>query len=169
MDLLIDLIREEDLRQVYSLERICFDEEAYPPQILAFYMNLSREGFVLVRDPSNNKIIGYVIGILEKGNEEGHVISICVDPSYRRRGVGTLLMRYIENYFIRKGACISRLEVKTSNNPAIELYKKLGYEIKGLLRSYYGDGSDAYLMVKDLCKQHSRELYFNNNYYQRII
>ncbi|MGC9149005.1 MAG: ribosomal protein S18-alanine N-acetyltransferase [Sulfolobales archaeon] len=160
IDLLFDLVKEEDLGYIYLLEKICFDEEAYPPQILAFYMNLSREGFVLVKDPYENKIIGYVIGILERGGEEGHVISICVDPLYRRRGIGAVLMRYIENYFIRKGACISKLEVKVSNTPAIELYKKLGYEIKDLLKNYYRDGSDAYIMIKNLCKKYRIRDYF---------
>ncbi len=159
INLIFDTANSEDLGYIYWLEKICFEDEAYPPQILAFYINLSREGFILVRDPDNRRILGYVIGILEKGGREGHVVSVCVDPSYRRRGIGIMLMRRIEEYFLGKGACVSRLEVKVSNNPAIELYKKLGYEIKEVIRSYYRDGSDAYLMIKDLCKSLREDVY----------
>jgi len=41
-----------------------------------------------------------------------------------------------------------RLEVKTSNKVAINLYKKMGFIISNMLPAYYNDGSDAYVMQK---------------------
>jgi ribosomal-protein-alanine N-acetyltransferase len=42
------------------------------------------------------------------------------------------------------------LEVRVSNTQAIEMYKRLRFEIKSRLRSYYRDGEDAYLMALEL-------------------
>jgi ribosomal-protein-alanine N-acetyltransferase len=50
---------------------------------------------------------------------------------------------------VRDGVDYVILEVRVSNTPAITLYKKLGFEIRDLLRAYYSDGEDGYLMVLD--------------------
>ena len=42
------------------------------------------------------------------------------------------------------------LEVRVSNQSAIGLYEKYGYEKYGLREHYYADGEDAYLMQKSL-------------------
>ena len=41
-----------------------------------------------------------------------------------------------------------RLEVRVSNEPAINLYRKLGFRIVERVPGYYPDGEDAYVMVK---------------------
>jgi len=42
------------------------------------------------------------------------------------------------------------LEVRASNLPAVELYKKLGFEIARTIRNYYADGESAFVMAKQL-------------------
>jgi len=42
------------------------------------------------------------------------------------------------------------LEVRISNKPAITLYKKLGFQTVKVIRHYYMDGEDAYLMARKL-------------------
>ncbi|RLE74023.1 MAG: ribosomal-protein-alanine acetyltransferase, partial [Thermoprotei archaeon] len=43
------------------------------------------------------------------------------------------------------------LEVRISNTAAINLYKKLGFNIEKRLKNYYPDGEDCYVMTKKLC------------------
>jgi len=45
---------------------------------------------------------------------------------------------------------LTLLEVRVSNKIAIKLYLNLGYKIVVVLKSYYIDGEDAYIMVKAL-------------------
>ena len=45
-----------------------------------------------------------------------------------------------------RGAKEIYLEVRVSNFPAINLYRKLGYEVVRRIRGYYADGEDAYVM-----------------------
>jgi len=51
-----------------------------------------------------------------------------------------------------EGASEIYLEVRVSNNAAVELYKKLGFATSQISEGYYRDGESAYVMVKDLTK-----------------
>jgi len=42
------------------------------------------------------------------------------------------------------------LEVRVTNMPAINLYRKLGFQITKTIKSYYMDGEDAYVMSREL-------------------
>jgi ribosomal-protein-alanine N-acetyltransferase len=42
------------------------------------------------------------------------------------------------------------LEVRVTNQEAISLYKKLGFEITRTIHGYYADGEDAFVMTLDL-------------------
>jgi ribosomal-protein-alanine N-acetyltransferase len=39
------------------------------------------------------------------------------------------------------------LEVRASNQEAISLYKKLGFEVTRTIHGYYADGEDAFVMT----------------------
>ena len=81
----------------------------------------------------------------------GHVISIAVLQEYRRRGIGSALMSEALNIFEEKYDVDSvYLEVRVSNQPAINMYEKFGFVKARIIRGYYRDGEDAYVMVKRL-------------------
>jgi ribosomal-protein-alanine N-acetyltransferase len=91
---------------------------------------------------SNFRKLGFV--------KKGHVVSVAVLEEHQGKGVGTALMlEGINGIIIRKSDEIY-LEVRVSNESAVQLYKKLGFIIKSRLKSYYRDGEDAFLMAKDL-------------------
>jgi len=81
----------------------------------------------------------------------GHVISIAVLQEYRRRGIGSALMSEALKIFEEKYDVDSvYLEVRVSNQPAINMYEKFGFVKARIIRGYYRDGKDAYVMVKRL-------------------
>ncbi len=94
----------------------------------------------------DNKPAGYIISCIEDLSR-GHVISVGVLRDYRKRGIGEALMRRSICSMAVGGINHVILEVRVSNTPAITLYKKLGFEVRNILRSYYNDGEDAYLMM----------------------
>lgn len=147
--------RYEDLKKIYELEVLCF-KNPYPPQLLAMYLSLYPELFLVAE--VSGRVVGYVCGVVRRDGY-GHIVSLCVHPEYRRRGIGKAMMIAIEDAFMKNfGLCRFRLEVRVSNEPAVRLYEKLGYRITKILKSYYTDGEDAYLMIKDLCVDRSKSV-----------
>jgi ribosomal protein S18 acetylase RimI-like enzyme len=60
--------------------------------------------------------------------ERGHVSDLLVSPLWRRRGIGTLLLRAAEEEIRRRGGTECTLDVDGSNLGALELYRRNGYE-----------------------------------------
>jgi len=112
------------------------------------------EAFVVAE--VNDNIIGYIMCKIEFGFsnfrklgfvKKGHVVSVAVLDQHRGRGVGRALMLEGVNGVVSRKSDEIYLEVRISNEPAIKMYEKLGFQIKSRLRTYYRDGEDAYLMA----------------------
>jgi [ribosomal protein S18]-alanine N-acetyltransferase len=79
--------------------------------------------------------------------DEAHITTIGVDPLYRGRGFGELLVLALIDEAVRRGATWLTLEVRVSNGIAQDLYRKYGFAVQGTRRRYYSDnGEDAYVM-----------------------
>ena len=83
--------------------------------------------------------------------DEVHLLNIAVHPEKRQRGYARLLMDHLLE-FARKHECILvTLEVRRSNDPAIDLYRSFGFRAVGLRPRYYAeDREDALVMTLDL-------------------
>ena len=83
--------------------------------------------------------------------DEAHVTTIAVHPQWRRRGLGARLMCRLIGLAGREGAARLTLEVRERNEAALALYRRLGFEEKGVLPGYYGDtGENGIVMWKTL-------------------
>ena len=85
----------------------------------------------------NNKLVGFII-LTKKENKEILIFTLFVDENYRRRGIGTKLIKFsMDNArFIYKDAYFS-LHVMVTNENALTLYKKLGFKITKTLPDFY--------------------------------
>lgn len=148
--------KPSDLEGVIRINR-----ESLPENYTAlFFMNLYKrfpETFIVAE--VNREIVGYIMCRIETGipsfkllgiTRRGHVISIAVLPNHQQKGIGYALMREATQAMVKYNAKECYLEVRTSNIPAVELYKKLGFEIARTLRNYYADGEDAFVMARQL-------------------
>ncbi len=78
----------------------------------------------------------------------GHVMNIAIHPGFRGSGLGRFLLRCGLGYLRELGAARVELEVRVDNREAIALYESEGFRTKRLLKGYYQNGDDAYLMHK---------------------
>jgi ribosomal protein S18 acetylase RimI-like enzyme len=61
--------------------------------------------------------------------DELYIDTICIDPSFRGKGIGTKLFEYAEEVAKQNNSAKLSLNVEIEKEPAIRLYKRLGYEI----------------------------------------
>ncbi len=78
--------------------------------------------------------------------DEAHVVIIASRPDERRRGVGELLLIACLDRALRRNSRIVSLEVRASNDAAISLYRKYGFQDIGVKRRYYSGTEDAIIM-----------------------
>jgi ribosomal-protein-alanine N-acetyltransferase len=69
--------------------------------------------------------------------DEAHLLNIGVSPRYQGQGYGARLLRHIMAVAKRHGANTLFLEVRPSNERAVELYRHFGFRQIGLRRDYY--------------------------------
>jgi GNAT superfamily N-acetyltransferase len=67
-----------------------------------------------------------------RGDRHAHVFLLYVIPEHRRQGVGSALMQYAEAWAKQRGDHQIGLQVFQANQPALNLYTKLGYETQSL-------------------------------------
>ncbi len=84
--------------------------------------------------------------------DEAHISTLAVHPNHRRKGIGGELLLEAIREAVTMGAEIVTLEVRQSNQSAINLYHKHGFDVVGRMVRYYRDNQeDAILMtLKDL-------------------
>jgi ribosomal-protein-alanine N-acetyltransferase len=78
---------------------------------------------------------------------EAHISTIAVQPAWRQKGIGELLLVAMLDRAVELGAEIATLEVRVSNVVAQNLYYKYGFRQVGLRRRYYRDNDEDALIM----------------------
>lgn len=80
--------------------------------------------------------------------DEAHIVTIAVRDSHRRQGIGEMLLIAGLDLARERTQPLVTLEVRVSNDAAIRLYEKYGFEQVGLRPRYYSDNrEDAYILT----------------------
>lgn len=136
--------RSSDLGRVMEIERSSFDVDAYSEDRFRDLYKMHPGGFRVAEVLGN--VVGYIAGTTS--GAVGEIDSMAVDPDYRRLGIAEELLRRTLKYFqdLHPELKTYSLEVRTTNEPAIHLYKKMGFHAKDRLTGYYKDNADAFMM-----------------------
>jgi ribosomal-protein-alanine N-acetyltransferase len=138
-----------DLEDICAIEQESFSAP-YPRYLLRKLIDERTTSFLVAVDDSS-KITGYCVLSLERN--AGHLISIAVEPEYRRIGIASALMENMIRLAVSQGAKEVWLEVKTDNEAAIALYLKFKFTKSMVIENYYSDGSPALRMQLALTSQ----------------
>ncbi|HYB13274.1 MAG TPA: ribosomal protein S18-alanine N-acetyltransferase [Myxococcota bacterium] len=116
------------------------------------YANELREGLSRVwiarEESARGAIVGYVLA--HRIADEVHVLSVAVDPPWRRRGTARALLAEVLRLEARAGARVAWLEVRVGSAAARTLYEALGFRGTQVRKRYYADGEDALVMTRAL-------------------
>lgn len=90
---------------------------------------------ILVLEDEAAGIIGYAV--LWCILDQGELANMAVTPAHRRRGLGAFLLSRVLDVARERGIETVFLEVRTSNEDALKLYRRFGFADVGLRKGYY--------------------------------
>ena len=126
-------------QKLANLHQKCFPNK---PWSADDFRDLKNSGCEIIM--SENGFIVYRIVV-----DEAEIITIGVNPDFRRQGIAAAMVGIIEKTLKNQGVKKIFLEVASNNMPARKLYENSGFIQVGLRPKYY-DGVDAILMSKDI-------------------
>ena len=145
MELKIEPASIKLLDKLYEIEEQCFDQEAFTKRQIAYL--LTDYNTIALVAKANNDIAGFIITQIEIENNTlfGHIITINVSSSCRRKGIASKMLQEMEIILKQKGIRECHLEVREDNSAALKLYQKSGYQKISKLEKYYGKAHGLYL------------------------
>jgi ribosomal-protein-alanine N-acetyltransferase len=144
----ITKMKLEDIDEIVSMEtnpsilwsKNMFIEELKNPHSYCFIFKKNSD--------FDQKIIGFIC--FRNIGEESEILNIYVHPKYRQLGIGKKIMQFYINFCQAQNIKKLYLEVNTSNQPAIHLYKLFSFKSVGIRKKFYQGKFDAYQMLKEL-------------------
>jgi ribosomal-protein-alanine N-acetyltransferase len=141
-------IRALTLGDLDAIEAI--EKRAYrtPWSRSMFASELAKPTSICLGAFEGERLMGYTIN--SRYVDAWHVMNVAVHPDYQRRGVATQLLERLFELTADDERRGYTLEVRVSNEDAIRLYERLGFEPRGVRRGYYTDNrEDALIMWRD--------------------
>jgi ribosomal protein S18 acetylase RimI-like enzyme len=150
----IKLVRAKpgDVHDLFEFEKTCFEHavDRFPKRNLLHLIKSPTCCTMIARD-ENGEIFASVTGLLRNFKiPSGRIYKIGVRPGMKKRGIGSFLVRTMEEWFKKKGMRKSCAEVRESNAPSRKMFEKNGYRETGLIIWYYAGGENAVKYWKTL-------------------
>jgi [ribosomal protein S18]-alanine N-acetyltransferase len=146
-------LREGDLAYVAALEATIH----LAPWTLGNFRDALAAGYSACVGEREGRIVAY--GVLMLGPGEAQILNVSVVPDARRQGLGRTLLRRFVDDAKRMGAEQVFLEVRTSNEPAIALYRSESFAPIARRTGYYPGArpedprEDALVMRRELASE----------------
>ena len=96
----------------------------------------------------NGRIVGFAL--MQYLEEEAHLLLFAVLPKYRRTGVGTAMLVWLEKTALVAGIGTIHLEVRARNEGARRFYRHMGFDELETVRGYYRGVEAAMRMRRSL-------------------
>ena len=139
-------LREEDLNDVLRIETQVMQN---PWSKIQLFSEVHSAGSLFWVAESGGLFNGYAV--FKTCAPECELLRLAIAPSARRSGTGTALLECALNYLNQQGITTCFLEVRSSNEPARNLYLKTGFVAVGRRKNYYNHPvEDAVLFRRDM-------------------
>ena len=143
--MMITQMNESHVPQIAELEKLCFNDPWSANSIASELDNRLAFWLVVLE---GDQVIGYVGSQTVLG--ETDMMNIAIHPDHRNRGIATKLIEALIQALTERGSHSLMLEVRASNEPAKNLYSKMGFETVGVRKNYYRNPrEDAMILRKE--------------------
>ena len=136
-----------DLPEILAIEKSAYEF----PWSIGIFSDCLRVGYPCWVYEVDGEILGYTV--VSVAADECHILNLCVRPDHHRRGIGKLLLAGVDDTARRLSARQIFLEVRPSNQAALNLYHAFGYNQIGIRRKYYPakkGREDAIILARQL-------------------
>ena len=133
----------EHVAQVAVLEKICFSDPWSERSVASELTNKLAYWLVALEEDA---VAGYIGS--QTVMEETDMMNVAVHPDYRRRGIAEALVNGLVEALKEQGSHCLTLEVRASNEPARNLYEKLGFTQIGRRPNYYRNPREDALILR---------------------
>ncbi|WP_310487285.1 ribosomal protein S18-alanine N-acetyltransferase [Chamaesiphon sp. VAR_69_metabat_338] len=149
LDLTIKPISVDEIESVVILDRLCFGGlwsiDSYRRELTNDNSHFLGVSIDRTLAPETSGIIGF--GCFWAILDEAHITLLGIHPQYQRQGLGTLLLTALLDKARSIEMARATLEVRASNQGAIDLYERFGFQTVGRRKKYYQDtGEDGIIM-----------------------
>ncbi len=142
-DIALLAMAEAHVPQVAQIERQCF---SLPWTEACIAKELTNPLSLWLIAADGDDVVGYIGSQTVLG--ESDIMNVAVAPGYRRQGIAEALLLELEEKLRKDGVYSLTLEVRPSNDAAIELYRKLGYLEVGRRPGYYHRPKEDALILR---------------------
>lgn len=107
-----------------------------------------------IHDPETNVVVvgppGAIVafGIMSYLQDDAHLLLFAVQPRSRRQGLGSAVLRWLEDVARSAGAQRIRVEARRDNLAAREFYNELGYHERAIAQDMYAEEVDGVRLEK---------------------
>ena len=137
-------MKESHVASVAELEKICFGIDAWSERSITSELTNPLSLWLVAMD--GERLAGYVGS--QTVIDESDMMNVAVHPEFRRRGIAENLVDELVACLKEMGSRCLTLEVRVSNEPAIGLYQKLGFEQVGRRKNYYRNPREDALILR---------------------
>ena len=145
MQIKIDKMTLSDLDKIADILNSDFDD-FWNYSVFKSELENKNSKYIVAR--IDNEIVGFAgiwIAI-----DEAHITNIVTKKSYRKQGIGKVLLENLITLSNSLNLNSITLEVRESNIPAIKLYEKFDFKNLGIRKNYYENTENAIIMTKML-------------------
>jgi ribosomal-protein-alanine N-acetyltransferase len=135
-----------DFERLFEIDHAAFAADlAYSRAELRFYVRSPRCRTLVAEEEA--EVVGFAIGCPERAGF-GHLVTLDVLPGRQRQGIGSRLLRAVEERLAATGSRAFLLETPADEDGARRFYEQHGYGVVRRVKRYYNGRRDAWLMVK---------------------
>ncbi len=142
-NIIYDTLKPEYIPGIAEIEKLCFTTPWSENQIKAEFENPLTVYSIAILD---KKVIAY--GGYWSVAGDAQITNIAVHPDFQGNKIASQILENLLNTAKNRGDSQLTLEVRESNQKAINLYKKYGFQTVGVRKNYYEGKENAILMTK---------------------
>jgi [ribosomal protein S18]-alanine N-acetyltransferase len=144
VEVTVNPISVDEIESILILDLLCFGGlwsiDSYRRELTndhSHFLGISVDHSL---QPETSGLIGF--GCFWAILDEAHITLLGIHPQYQRQGLGKLLLSALLDKARSIEMARATLEVRASNQIAIDLYEKYGFQTVGRRKKYYQDNNE---------------------------